>query len=359
VKFGSVCSGIESATVAWEPLGWRPVFYSENDEPPSRLLASHFPQVPNFGDMNGFRKWPETEIDLLVGGTPCQSFSVAGLRAGLADPRGNLALVYIAIAERYRPRWLVWENVPGVLSSHGGRDFGSFIGALVKCGYGVAYRVFDAQYCGVPQRRRRVFVVGHFGAWHAAGSVLFERDSLLRHPPPSRSPRQGSPGAVAAGVGKAGELIAEDVAHCLQTTANDYSRADGFNMVLEPTAIHGTQDPDLSDVAHPLGRNSGQENALVYDETQITSAENRSNPQPGDPSHPLVASGKPPTLVTDYAPRRLTPTECERLQGFPDGYTALPGMSDGNRYRMLGNAMPVPVVRWIGQRIANYEEAQK
>ncbi len=359
MKFGSVCSGIESATVAWSGLGWRPQFFAENDAAPSRLLDSHYPQVPNFGDLNGFRKWPKTEIDLLVGGTPCVSFSVAGLRAGLASPAGNLALVYIAIAERYRPRWLVWENVPGVLSSHGGRDFGSFVGALVKLGYCPSWRMFDAQFAGVPQRRRRVFVVASFGDWRDSASVLFERESFRGNTTPGGPPGQNAPGPVALGVGGGGELLAPDVAACLQTTANDYSRADGFNMVLEPVAIHGTQDPDLSKVAHTLGRNTGQENALVYDETQITSAENRSNPQPGDPSHPLAASGKRPLLVTDYAPRRLTPTECERLQGFPDGYTDLPGLSEGSRYKMLGNAIAVPVLRWIGQRIANLEEVEK
>src|SRR3546814_240259 len=153
---------------------------------PSAVLATRYPNVPNHGDMTRFKEWPDHEIDVLVGGTPCQSFSVAGLRGGLEDPRGSLMLTYLAIADRYRPRWAVWENVPGVLSSNGGRDFGTFLGALGELGYGFAYRVLDAQHFGVPQRRRRVFVVGYLGDWRPAAAVLFERESLLGHPAPRR-----------------------------------------------------------------------------------------------------------------------------------------------------------------------------
>lgn len=128
--FGSVCSGIEAASAAWQPLGWQPAFFSENEAFPSAVLAHHHPDVPNHGDMNTYAEWPDYAIDLLVGGTPCQSFSVAGLRKGLDDPRGNLMLVYGAIARRYRPRWLVWENVPGVLSDDSGHSFASLLGLL-------------------------------------------------------------------------------------------------------------------------------------------------------------------------------------------------------------------------------------
>ena len=194
MKYLSVCSGIEAASVAWHPLGWEPVGFSEIEPFPSAVLAHHYPHVPNFGDMTKFQEWPldAGAIDLLVAGTPCQSFSVAGLRQGLRDPRGNLMLTYLAIAARFRPRWVVWENVPGVLSSNGGLDFGSLLGGLVQLGYGFAYRVLDAQWCrthghphAVPQRRRRVFVVGCLverGArnWDAAAKVLFEQQSVLR-----------------------------------------------------------------------------------------------------------------------------------------------------------------------------------
>ena len=185
MKFGSVCSGIEAASAAWNPLGWRAAFLSEIDPFASAVLAHHHPTVPNLGDMTKYKDWPDAAIDVLCGGTPCQSFSNAGLRAGLDDPRGQLMLTFGAIAARYRPRWLVWENVPGVLSSNGGRDFGAFLGLLGFLGYGFAYRVLDAQFVrvdgyarAVPQRRQRVFVVGCLGDWRSAAAVLLERESL-------------------------------------------------------------------------------------------------------------------------------------------------------------------------------------
>ncbi len=198
MQYGSVCSGIEAATVAWHPLGWKPQFFSEIDAAASQFLAKKYPAVPNHGDMTKFQEWPDHAIDLLVGGTPCQSFSVAGLRKGLADPRGNLMLTYLAIVDRFRPEWLVWENVPGVLSSGGGRDFGSFLGGLGQLGYGFAYRVLDAQFVrveshprAVPQRRRRVFVVGYLGDWRRAAAVLFERESLSGDSAPRRKAGKG------------------------------------------------------------------------------------------------------------------------------------------------------------------------
>jgi DNA (cytosine-5)-methyltransferase 1 len=190
LRYLSVCSGIEAASQAWSGIGFEPVAFSEIEPFPCAVLKHHYPTVPNWGDLTRFREWPDATVDLLVGGTPCQSFSVAGLRAGLADPRGNLALVYLAVADRYRPDWVVWENVPGVLSSNGGRDFGAFLGGLAELGYGWAYRVLDAQYFGVPQRRRRVFVVGHLGDWRRAAAVLFEPESLSGHPAPRRAERE-------------------------------------------------------------------------------------------------------------------------------------------------------------------------
>ena len=188
-----MCSGIEAATVAWHPLGWEAAGFAEIEAFPAAVLAHHYPAVRNYGDMTKHKEWDLGAIDLLVGGTPCQSFSVAGLRKGLDDPRGNLMLTYLAIADQRRPRWLVWENVPGVLSSNGGKDFGTFLGALAELGYGFAYRVLDAQYFGVAQRRRRVFVVGYLGDWRRAAAVLFERHSLSGNPAPCREARKSSP----------------------------------------------------------------------------------------------------------------------------------------------------------------------
>ena len=193
MRYGSICSGIEAATAAWHPLGWRPSFFSEIEAFPRAVLTHHYSEVPLHGDFTTIEAGQYEPIELLVGGTPCQSFSVAGLRGGLADDRGNLALEFLRLAQRLRPRWLVWENVPGVLSSNGGRDFGAILGGLVELGYGFAYRVLDAQYFGVPQRRRRVFVVGYLGDWRRAAAVLFERHSMSGNPPPRREAGEGTP----------------------------------------------------------------------------------------------------------------------------------------------------------------------
>jgi DNA (cytosine-5)-methyltransferase 1 len=220
VKYISVCSGIEAASVAWEPLGWEPVAFSEIEPFPAAVLKHHWPEVPNHGDMNKYEQWniPGGTVDLLVGGTPCQSFSVAGLRKGLDDPRGGLMLTFLKIAQRFQPRWIVWENVPGVLSSNGGRDFGSFLGALGELGYGWAYRVLDAQWFGVAQRRRRVFVVGCLGDGAAAAKVLFESESVRRDSPPSREKGKGVAADAQEGVGVS--LPEREVVGCLSDGAH-------------------------------------------------------------------------------------------------------------------------------------------
>lgn len=288
MRYGSVCSGIEAATVAWHPLGWRPSFFSEIEQFPRAILQHHYPDVPCHGDFTTIGADQYEPISLLVGGTPCQSFSIAGLRGGLDDDRGNLALEFFRLAQRTRPKWLVWENVPGVLSSNKGRDFGSIIGGLVECGYGFAYRVLDAQYFGVPQRRRRVFVVGCVGSSASAAAVLFERESLSGH-------------------------IAK---------AKPKSVKDG-------------------EIAGTLTTRTGNAN------------DNFSVEQ----GHLIVENG---------LPRWITPTECERLQGFPDGYTQInyrnkskEDCPNSPRYKALGNSMAVPVMRWIGERIQMVEDITK
>ena len=289
LKYGSVCSGVEAATVAWHDLGFEPQWFSEVDAFPSAVLQHHYPNVPNHGDMTKFKEWNNDKtIDLLVGGTPCQSFSVAGLRKGLEDPRGNLMLTYLSMAEQLKPKWLVWENVLGVLSSNGGRDFATFLTAMGKIGYGFAYRVLDAQYFGVPQRRRRVFVVGCLGDWRSAASVLFEPESLSGHSAPSREERQ---------------RVAPTV-----STGAPFSRTG--NSRVEADALLATK--------------------------------------------PMICTS---------AVRRLTPRECERLQGFSDDYTQISWRGkepedcpNGHRYKAMGNSMAVPVMRWIGERIQMVEE---
>jgi DNA (cytosine-5)-methyltransferase 1 len=250
VRYLSVCSGIEAASVAWEPLGWEPAAFAEVEKFPSAVLAHHWPQVPNLGDMTRHESWNLGAIDLLVGGTPCQSFSVAGLRKGLHDPRGGLMLTFLEIAQRQRPRWIVWENVPGVLSSDGGRDFGSFLGALGALGYGWAYRVLDAQWFGVAQRRRRVFVVGCLGDGAAAATVLFESESVQRNPAPSREKGQGvaADAAGGAGGGRRGGYDAMSLAGTLgRRGVRSHTELDGHGAYIPQTV--GT----LSDGAHQGG----------------------------------------------------------------------------------------------------------
>lgn len=378
--------------MAWHPLGWEAVAYSEIERFPSEVLAHHYPSTPNLGDMTKFKEWNfESDVDLLVGGTPCQSFSVAGLRKGLDDPRGNLMLTYLAIADKYRPRWLVWENVPGVLSSNGGKDFGVFLGALGELGYGFAYRILDAQYFGVAQRRRRVFVVGYLGDWRAAAAVLFERHSLQGHPAPSREKRKevtecagtltANGGGLNRPAGNANELDfcvtvdrkwPADISSTLDTTfgakqglEDQHVNAGCPMFVPAPTIIHGTQDPCVSDIAFAQGRNNGGENVMVQAVafSAGNSSESRSIGYTVEGTPPLRAgasgTNQVPTLMQAMAVRRLTPVECERLQGFPDSYTDIKSKNkptpDGPRYKALGNSMAVPVMAWIGQRIEQVE----
>lgn len=158
MTYATVCSGIEAPSVAWHTLGWKPVFFSEIEKFPCAVLKHHYPDVPNYGDMTQYAQWPSHTIDVICGGTPCQSFSVAGLRKGISDPRGNLALVYLGVIDKYRPTWVVWENVPGVISSGKGEDLKSFLDGLEDLGYIIDIDILDSQFYSVPQRRRRVFV---------------------------------------------------------------------------------------------------------------------------------------------------------------------------------------------------------
>ena len=392
MNYLSVCSGVEAASVAWHSLGWNPVAFSEIEPFPSAVLTHHYPNVPNMGDMTKYKEWKLNEpIDLLVGGTPCQSFSVAGLRKGMDDPRGNLALVYLGIADKFKPKWIVWENVPGVLSSKGGRDFGSFLGALGELGYGFAYRVLDAQYFGVPQRRRRVFVVGCLGDWRSAAAVLFEQESVSRDPKKSRSKRK-----------ETSRTFIPSVANCLQTTCNDYSRADGFNMIAYENHPSDSRVKEMGDVCQTVtstwgtgggnipfvgmkayslqgaGATSQNANGSGWNEDQsftlnvtdvhgvaTVAVDVYNQAVDGNVTATLTeacggTNTSGPKLVSNMAVRRLTPVECERLQGFPDDYTDITWRNkteapDGPRYKAMGNSMAVPVMRWIGERIQMVE----
>jgi DNA (cytosine-5)-methyltransferase 1 len=387
IKYGSVCSGVEAATVAWHSLGWEPQWFSEIEKFPSAVLKHHYPTVPNHGDMTNFKEWPNEPIDLLVGGTPCQSFSVAGLRKGLDDPRGNLMLTYLSIAERYAPRWLVWENVPGVLSSNRGRDFGAFLGALGKLGYGFAYRVLDAQYFGVAQRRRRVFVVGYLGDWRRAAAVLFERESLSGHPAPSREAGQKVAPTVTTGApfSRTGNESVECEAIVpvgyTSTSFGGYHqgvgtiRAAGGDLgggsetlcVSQPIAFSSKQQSmkTSDNVANTLGANDYKEPQAVAISCDLTW---RAGDQANAESYNNLAGtlncnkGQRGGIIAKQDVRRLTPTECERLQGFPDNYTDIrlndKQTPDGPRYKAMGNSMAVPVMNWIGKRIQMVEDTE-
>jgi len=400
--YGSICSGVEAASLAWEPLGWQPQWFAEIEKFPAAVLTHHWPKVENLGDITDETFIERAgAIDLLVGGTPCQSFSVAGLRGGLDDDRGNLALRFCQIALHLAPRWIVWENVPGVLSSNGGKDFGSILGALGECGYGVAYRILDAQYFGVAQRRRRVFVVGYLGDWRPPAAVLFERESLLGHTEKSAKKRQKAAGDVGGGLNENGPT------HALTQRYDSSEDGTGRGVPLvAPTVTGGPPfsrtgnerveaDAIVVEVAAPLG--SRQRYDLDH-ETYIPEMVNaREDPiyvsgkslplGAKDTGHAVaflpgqgvaagtlgIATEQAPTLRSGcdnygvvkppQAVRRLTPVECERLQGMPDNHTRIPWRNkpaedcpDGNRYKAIGNSMAVPVMRWIGERIELVEK---
>ena len=360
MRFLSVCSGIESALVAWKPLRWSAAAFSEIASFPCAVLKHHYPDVPNLGDMNTYREWNIGAIDLLVGGTPCQSFSVAGFRTGLADPRGNLALVFLGIADRLRPRWLVFENVPGLLSSDKGEAFGSFLGGLAECGYGFAYRVLDAQHFGVPQRRRRVFVVGHLGDWRRAAAVLLERESMSGNTPTGRTTREdvaaslisgshpssNSPGrrrkddtnivarcdtsgdgrrydgesdnfvahtlrasgfdASEDGTGRGTPIIPIDMRQASRGATMTNNRVEGSSGGSPGTGIGKAGDPCPAIAFQERGRDGDRSC-----ETSVELAYSLNSPQGGGRRQEM-------NIATGMAIRRLTPRETERLQGFPE-----------------------------------------
>jgi DNA (cytosine-5)-methyltransferase 1 len=449
LSFGSVCSGIEAASQAWLPLGWTCNFVSEIDPFPRAVLKHRHPSTPLHGDFTTIKAGDYATIDVLVGGTPCQSFSIAGLRKGMADERGNLALEYLRLVDRLRPRWVVWENVPGVLSSNShdapdprsppddmeegsewvGEDeydadeshaFSCFLAGLSELGYGFAYRVFDAQFFGLAQRRERVFVVGYLGDWRRAAAVLFEPASLRGNSPPRREKGKVAPIGTLGGTSPsggwrfgadeaaAGQLIPQAfggnntsgpieistalnahggpmgrmdfesetfIAHILRGEGFDGSEdGTGRGTPIFPVAFsskdHGADashglSPTLRAMGHAGSHpNGGGQVAIAFDwqkgdggnDTSFKGKSRSWITRAGDYTGTLGAT-KRDAVAYASAVRRLTPRECERLQGFPDDYTLIPwrrGLApDGPRYKALGNSMAVPVMAWIGRRIAS------
>lgn len=481
LKFGSVCSGIEAASVAWHPLGWKAAWLAEIEPFPAAVLAHHYPDVPNLGDMTKIANQVLTgnveAPDVLVGGTPCQAFSVAGLREGLADERGQLTIKYVELADAIdfirgrrgqQPAIIVWENVPGVLSSKD-NAFGCFLAALAGeddeirppgekwanagCVFGptrtVTWRVLDAQYFGVAQRRRRVFVVASARKDFYPTAVLFEFDGVRRDTAPSRKARQETAGTLASRTGAGGfpgtdeacsgyvqpvmcmahgqggaeiatersptltcnheapiafqpQCVTGDITHTLKAEgfdASEYGTGRGQPIVpvmafqpgnltrgagsspsteVFPTlkADHGRgasdQDPHVAYSVALRGREGGATAELGDDLAGCLRASSGGGDKPhvlafqssqsgvrlGETHATLDANNGPRRhngVLDGMAVRRLTPTECERLQGFPDGWTDVPyrgkPAADGPRYKALGNSMAVPCMAFIGRRI--------
>ncbi|MGX9378992.1 DNA cytosine methyltransferase [Pseudomonas sp. JQ36] len=505
IEYGSVCSGIEAATLAWKPLGMRATWFAEIEAFPSAVLAHHYPNTPNLGDMTKLGAQvlagKIAAPDILVGGTPCQAFSVAGMREGLTDPRGALTIKYVELADavdyvragqRKPPCVIVWENVPGVLSDKG-NAFGCFLGALAGedcelqpsgkkwpdagCVYGpkrtIAWRILDAQYFGLAQRRRRLFVVASARDGFDPTEVLFEREGVRRDTAPRRGEGQDVTGSapfgpalqcgcgyifdeslgqygcpncegdegpavgvfcgvpafgghsLAGSVERSATLTAKDsrldmesetfflhpevagalTSHAFSggaggrpdgaaaghfvvapTLAGGARKSGGYSYDDVPCVVHGTQDPCVSyDQAHTLGRNNGQENAVlaIQNATRGKDQNGLGIAEPGEPMYTLDQGSQHAVMVSEVAGtlganhgnikaehawtgqlvggssvRRLLPRECERLQGMVDDYTLIPWRGkpaeecpDGPRYKAIGNSKAVPCVRWIGRRI--------
>lgn len=392
--FGSLFTGIGGFDLGLESAGMKCAYQVEIDPRCLDVLARHWPRVVRHRDVTTCGSSDLASVDLVCGGFPCQDVSVAGRRAGLAGKRSGLWWQFHRVIAELQPRWCVIENVPGLLHSNLGRDMGAIVGGLAELGYGWAYRVLDAQYFGVAQRRRRVFIVGCLGDATRAAQVLFEPESGERHTPPRRNERARVAASLTCG-SAAGSRV----------NPAGRRREDDVNIVAAPLRAHEGQRDNVGEttwiVARPLAHGSTVDH---YDESQqsyvvgfskashplgskeLAEPITRRNGDPGcvafcgmaqagagwaPPSTPscedcalTLDTTRAQAIVLPQAPlssaldgvRRLTPVECERLQGFPDGWTD--GQSDSARYRQLGNAVAVPVAAWIGRRIMLVEEGK-
>ena len=434
MRYISLFSGIEAATVGWHDFGWTPVAFADFDEFPSAILEHHYPTVPNVGDVLK-HDWTQYrgKADLIVGGSPCQSFSAAGKRLGMDDPRGNLALHYLRIVRDIQPKWFIYENVPGLLSSNEGEDFATFLGEMVKLGYGFAYRVLDAQYFGVPQRRRRVFVVGCAdGDWRSSAAVLFDEKSLCGNLASSKPKRKGSSLFSQESVGSEGGELGRGrgIVHCekvgptMTSSGPPYARTGNARVEHEALVVQKTMfenhasDARIKEVdvcptlRARLGTGGGNvplvKEEIGFSHTQGLDCQPSTKHFPtlraegngaavsipihdkatrfkgggkgrnndgasnflgvGDETDPMYAltTGDQHMVLKggEHIVRRLTPIECERLQGFPDNYTQIPWKGkpaeecpSSHRYKALGNSMAVPVMKWIGMRIDMLDSA--
>ena len=435
MKYLSLFSGIEAASVAWENFGWTCVGVSEVENFPCELLNQRYPNVPNLGDITKITAEKLNElgkIDIVVGGSPCQSFSVAGNREGTDDPRGQLMFDYIRVVNTVKPKWFVWENVPGVLSSNKGRDFGTLLREMADIGYDLCWRVLDAKNFGVPQKRRRVFLVGHLGKNRSPAEVLFERKGRDRDLEKSRSSREEDSRETEAGVGNSSDyyslqgnlvgrvkggpnglgvrtngpmytLTNNDV-HCVAFRIS--SHHSGGMMGNNP--LVGYKEVQQSNTLDTLGASpaKNQGGIAIVDPDYYEHHPNDSRTKgplstantvaarygTGGGNTPIVVEGVKPIIApldcngpdkldgqwastgqqviensTTTRVRRLTPLECERLQGFPDGWTNIEwkrwnkvvDTPASPRYKALGNSMAVPVMEWIGRGIMEQENDER
>lgn len=402
MNYMSVCSGVEAASLAWDWLGWKPVAFSEIEPFPCAVLEERFPGVPNLGDMTKIEVTDDEihgagftvcrrDVDLLVGGTPCQSFSVAGLREGLKGASG-LAFHFVRLLREIQPKWFVWENVPGALSSRtdGQLDFNFLVGEFAECGYGLAWRILDAQYVrsksfpfAIPQRRRRLFVVGCLGDGESAGKVLFDGESLSGDTPPRRIKTQGSSGCAETSLGMSvrtahtkanGCGIGVGVAHTLGASDVDAVWWDGSDKAGTLTARLGTgggNTPLVQDVVdedntecYPInGMMMGRKNNVG--DRQAMGIGKLNDPLPtiyASHHHAVSIIRKDVECQEHLTVRRIMPVEVERLMGFPDGWTQIPWRGkpaeqcpDGPRYKACGNSFCVNCMEWIGERIEKVE----
>lgn len=361
MRYISIFSGIEAASVAFAPLGWEPVAFSEIDPFPSAVLGYRYPDIPNLGDITkvDWKKY-KGKADLVVGGSPCQSFSIAGKREGLEGESG-LMFEFIRCVREVRPRWFLWENVPGALSSEGGAAFGQLLHEMADGGYGLAWRVLDAQFFGVAQRRRRLFLVGRAGdGFREACQVLFEPDCVPGNSATSRAKRAelaaeagrgaksagfGNPAAGSGSIGYQLEQSHGGEQHGIYRLASGQANAEEGEVVGTTFFARQYKDPPITVVTR-CGCDGGGKGALTSNDVSLTLSTRNEQSL-------FVPQGN-----QRYVVRRLTPVECERLQGFPDGWTQVPyhgkpalECPDSPRYKAIGNSMAVPVMRWIGKRI--------
>jgi len=380
MKFLSICSGIESASVAWEPLGYECIGVSEIEPFRSAILQYHYPEVKNYGD---FTKIEKKNIggkspDVLVGGTPCATFSVAGLREGVKSDRGNLALEFIRLIKRINPEWVLWENVPGVLSSNGGKDLASFLGGLAECGYGFAYRVLDTQYIrtqqfprAIPQMRRRIFVVGHSRNWRNPAKVLFDGESLSWNPPPGRKKREEDTRTITHRLTRSDQYTQDDIAGTiaardyksatdLVAIASGHSKSNGSGLNQNGAMYTIT----ASDHHSVLMREPNNSSCVVFEPRSPDGGAPRVRKEEVSPTlNAMTGGNRQPCVARNTIVRRLTPLECERLQGLPDNYTQIPYRGKpkeecpvSKRYEACGRAMSINVMEWLGTRIKEVHE---